>query len=470
MLRSIRIGHIKSFSEPQTLALSEANGKLGSGYNVLVGANNSGKSTIVSLVRQLLAPDAMLTIGREMRREPEKPVIEAVWIHPNGDIAEVGIDTSAQGGIFRKTGNHNGLHGCFRFVPSRRPFASDYQVGGMSPSDYEYAELLGRLGSAAYFDGQLATAVARVFLDGLDKGLFLAELMEVDPSSVDFTTDNVGGRNVMLYVGPSKRPHAISETGDGVTNLIRIIYALATSRPGDCIVVDEPELSLHPQLQRNLYRLLLRYSDTRQLLVVTHSPHFVGWPEISGPSKLFRAFIDSVGNTQVASPASASFNAVNAHSNVMSRKYYDSVCKELFFSSRAVLLEGAEDAHYIENFLEATEQPPLPIMGYGCGGASVIRPWMRLCVDLGIKCAAIFDGDKKSEYEAAVNEFADKADYARPFFLIKDDIRDKYERNLSGGETNKVIKEGVFRRDGVIHLPCRDAFQIFIDEVRKYLD
>lgn len=443
---------------------------LGSGYNVLVGANNSGKSTIVSLVRQLLAPDDTLTIGREMRREPEKPVIEAAWIHPNGDIAEIGIDTGVQGGIFRKTGNHNGLHGSFRFVPSRRPFASDYHVGGMKPSDYEYGELLGRLGNQAFFDGQLATAIAKVFLDASEKDLFVAELMEVDPSSVDFTTDNVGGRNVMLYEGPSKRPHTLSDTGDGVTNLIRIIYVLATSQPGDCIVIDEPELSLHPQLQRNLYRHLLSYSDTRQVVVVTHSPHFVGWAEISGASKLFRVFIDIIGNSQVVSPASASFNAVNAHSNVMSRKYYDSVCKELFFSNRAVLLEGAEDVHYIENFLEATEQKPLPIMGYGCGGASVIRPWMRLCVDLGIKCAAIFDGDKKSEYEAAASEFADRADHARPFFLIKDDIRDKYERNLSGGETNKVIKEGVFRREGIIHPSCRDAFQTLIDEIRKYLD
>ncbi|WP_453943175.1 AAA family ATPase [Bradyrhizobium sp. USDA 372] len=75
MLRSITIGHIKSFHEPQTLTFSEANGTKGSGYNVIVGANNSGKSTVISLAAQLLAPDEHLTIGRESRHV-EKPLIE----------------------------------------------------------------------------------------------------------------------------------------------------------------------------------------------------------------------------------------------------------------------------------------------------------------------------------------------------------------------------------------------------------
>lgn len=273
---------------------------------------------------------------------------------------------------------------------------------------------------------------------------------------------------MLLYKGPSNRAHVISDTGDGITNLIRIVYALVTSEPGDALVIDEPELSLHPQLQRNLYGLLLNSSADRQILVVTHSPHFIGRQEVSGASRLFRVSIGNDGNSRINSPSKGSFNAVKAHSNVMSRKYYDSVCKELFFSDRAVLLEGSKDVHYIGNFLEATRQDALPIMGYGCGGANVIRPWIRLCVELGIRCVAIFDGDVQVEFCRAVAEFSEQ-NTVRSFLLFKDDIRDKYKRSDSGTETSQLLKEGVFGRDGVIHAKNQIAFQQLLDDVRAFL-
>jgi energy-coupling factor transporter ATP-binding protein EcfA2 len=452
-----------------TITLSRPNGEVGSGYNVIVGENNTGKSTVVTTARYLLSQDASVTIGKEARHAPEKPIIEIVWEDSEGP-EHIAIDPNVDGAIFQKTGNRSRAQGKFRFVPSRRPFGSEYNTQGLSATDYESNEFINRLANQSYFDGQLASTVASFFTNPQNKSLFLEKLKAVDPHSTQFSTDNVATKNVLLYQGPSKRTHVISDTGDGITNLIRIIYSLVTSEPGNCIVVDEPELSLHPQLQRNLYKLLLSYSTDRQIVVVAHSPHYVGWKEISGPSRLFRVFIGSDGNSQIVSPSHASFNAVKAHSNVMSRKYYDSLCKELFFSDRVVLLEGSEDVHYIENFLDATGQPPLPIMGYGCGGASVIRPWMRLCVDLGIRCAAIFDGDKKVEFDHAVAEFSEKPDMAHSFLLFKDDIRDKYQRTVSGAETNEVHREGVFRRDGVIHPENRANFEELVRQVRAFLD
>ncbi|MCK1284681.1 AAA family ATPase [Bradyrhizobium sp. 44] len=470
MLSSITVGHIKSFYDPQTLTLSEANGAKGSGYNVIVGANNSGKSNFISLVAQLLAPEQSLTIGREGRHASEKPVIKVGWSHTNGEIADVSIDPNADGAIFKKVGSYQGLHQSLRFVPSRRPFAPDYQIGGIMPSDYEHGDLISRRGNLGYFDTQLASAIARHFNDPSDKALFLAELQEIDPSSANFMTDNVGGRNVMLYEGPSRRPHVLSDTGDGITNLLRIVFALATSRQGDCLIIDEPELSLHPQIQRNLYQHLLSYSEDRQIIVVTHSPHFVGWKEISTSSRLCRVYVNQGGHSTVASPSASSFNAVRAHANITSRKFYDAVCKELFFADKALLVEGADDVHYLENYLDEVGAKPLPFMGYGCGGASAIVPWMRLCVEMGIKCAALFDGDKSEDYIKALAEFADQGDIARSYILFKDDIRDKHRRSDTGVETNEVLKEGVFNRRGKIHPQNSEALKALIETIRLYLN
>ena len=171
----------------------------------------------------------------------------------------------------------------------------------------------------------------------------------------------------------------------------------------------------------------------------------------------------------MASPTRNSFNDVKAHANVTSRKFYDAVCKELFFADNAILVEGADDVHYLENYLVDTEQSPLPFMGYGCGGASVIAPWMRLCVEMGIKCAALFDGDKKVEYEKATAEFESKAKMARAFLLFADDIRDKHKRSGSGSETNEVLKRGVFTRKGEIYPGQQKPLNELIGEIRGFL-
>ena len=84
-------------------------------------------------------------------------------------------------------------------------------------------------------------------------------------------------------------------------------------------------------------------------------------------------------------------------------------------------------------------------LGYGCGGAEGIRPWMRLCSELGIRCASLYDGDKTAEFEAAVNEFAAN-DSLKPFLLNRPDIRDKYERDKASKETTALHTKGVFQR------------------------
>jgi hypothetical protein len=123
----------------------------------------------------------------------------------------------------------------------------------------------------------------------------------------------------------------------------------------------------------------------------------------------------------------------------------------------------------LENYLEATNQERLPFMGYGCGGASVIAPWMRLCFDMGIKCAALFDGDKKQDYENATAEFNDRAAMVRPFLLFKDDIRDKHKRTCSGSETNEVLQPGVFNRKGTIYPENTDALNEILGQIRGFL-
>lgn len=42
------------------------------------------------------------------------------------------------------------------------------------------------------------------------------------------------------------------------------------------IIIDEPELSLHPKMQRNLVKMYENIGENNQIIMATHSPHIIG--------------------------------------------------------------------------------------------------------------------------------------------------------------------------------------------------
>jgi predicted ATPase len=65
------------------------------------------------------------------------------------------------------------------------------------------------------------------------------------------------------------RPQKLYEVGAGVAQLIIVLAAALVSKP-PYILIDEPELSLHPSLQLNFLASLGSYA-TKGLLYSTHS-------------------------------------------------------------------------------------------------------------------------------------------------------------------------------------------------------
>ena len=68
------------------------------------------------------------------------------------------------------------------------------------------------------------------------------------------------------------RPLSQAELSDGTLRYLLLIAALATPRPPPIMVLNEPEMSLHPDLLAPLGRLMLRYAKEHPLWVVSHSP------------------------------------------------------------------------------------------------------------------------------------------------------------------------------------------------------
>ncbi len=95
--------------------------------------------------------------------------------------------------------------------------------------------------------------------------------------------------NVLDQIVPYKKASLVNETSNGLNlqldaigsgyemifSLIYSFYLSTQSRKDLIILIDEPELHLHPKIQREFIKLLLEFSKTSQIILTTHSPILV---------------------------------------------------------------------------------------------------------------------------------------------------------------------------------------------------
>jgi putative ATP-dependent endonuclease of OLD family len=126
-----------------------------------------------------------------------------------------------------------------------------------------------------------------------------------------------------------------TELGHGVQNalVLSILQVFERRRKrGAILLIEEPEMFLHPQLQRALYRTIRLIGETNQVLYVTHSPHFVSIPEYDEVVRVTRE-----GRS---TEARRSTFARTPEFEEKARKELDPERNELFFATRLLLVEG----------------------------------------------------------------------------------------------------------------------------------
>ena len=110
------------------------------------------------------------------------------------------------------------------------------------------------------------------------------ELYKMHPDIISEFQDIVGGtykaskEGLFFYPNASKTTKlSIGESASSVRSLLDVYFYLKhVARPGHILMIDEPELNLHPECQRKFARLLAKLVNYGiQVFITTHSDYFV---------------------------------------------------------------------------------------------------------------------------------------------------------------------------------------------------
>lgn len=209
--------------------------------------------------------------------------------------------------------------------------------------------------------------------------------------------------------GMEAQAYNSAREASGLLHLIGLLAALYNDKV-QALLVDEPELSLHPQLQAFLLQEIERYAGEpeqgRKLVVLsTHAPAMVRLRTLSDlPGFVFFTAPDTppvqIGPTNgvLQSPGLAAFV-----------RRMGAAHREALFSARPLLVEGPSDAIVSEALAEAREMHlaaagghVLPVTGKG-----EVPEAMRLMRLLGKRPAALVDLDAVTDGLELVTAFKD---------------------------------------------------------------
>jgi|SRR5690554_2791574 len=460
MFSKLTINGLRGFSGEKHLNLSIANGSAGSGLTVLVGPNNSGKSTIIEAFKALNSVKITynkpsFTEGKRNKQANDRVEIKLF----KEDLEFVTLKTAIQGGSeIEVIENGLSVRDINLFViKSRRTFEPYFSKNSWNRNEFLKNDIFDNQRSSSYNNFS-----SRLFNINKDPDKFNQVLSKVLNPLPNWTIDQSDSGNYYIKFNYDNHYHSSEGAGEGLLSIFTIVDALYDSEQDDIIVIDEPELSLHPSLQKKLCQLLLEFSSDRQIIISTHSPYFVSWESLLNGGTLARVIkkdkgteINQLEETQIKSIKALLGNLFNPHTLGIE-------AKEIFFlEDNIIIVEGQEDVVYLQRILKILGQHfNGSFFGWGIGGAGNLDKILGILYKLGYdKVSVILD----KNMEDVVKKY--KKNYSTYLFKVipTNDIRDK------DALKKKPAVEGLIDQGGKnIKEQYKKEIESIIEEVNEY--
>jgi putative ATP-dependent endonuclease of OLD family len=203
-------------------------------------------------------------------------------------------------------------------------------------------------------------------------------------------------KSLDLIVKEDEFAISAQEMGGGMQNAIVLAILQAfeeTRKKGAILLIEEPEMFLHPQTQRSLYKTMREIGRTNQIIYATHSPHFVSIPEYNEVALVRR---NETGTTVTMSDLET-----NERRREKLIKELDPERNELFFASRLLIVEGDTEKLALPVYASRME---IDLDREGAtivevGGKKNLIEFARIAISFGIPTGIAYDEDS-SDFDA----------------------------------------------------------------------
>lgn len=426
MIKEIRCCGYRGFENKQTLKLAIPNGEKGSGLTVLVGPNGGGKSTIVECFSKIAANDVSFTEGKRNKLAGDRVIIDIEYDNHQGSLKTV--DEGGSETIWMSEADKPRIY----YLPSRR-FFNPY----FGKSLWDRNTFITNPENIQFRGSQLNNFTYRLFDANKHSNEFNMLFWKILGRKLEWTIDQDDSNQYYVKIKKTNTVfHNSDGLGEGIVSLLFIVDALFEAKPDELIVIDEPELSLHPQLQLRLLNEILELTKSIQVVISTHSPNMISIDAAINGGEIARIFekenrsiIANIDNTCRSYFKSYISNIYNPH-------IVGNDARACFFAEDGyIITEGQEDVLLMPKILEQIDLPnEITFFGFGAGGANNISQIAYILKCLGFShIGALFDGDKKQEYKKFLTDF--EAEGYKAWIIPADDIRDKnaINRNFKSG-------------------------------------
>ena len=496
LLRDLEIEYYRGFFEKQTLKFAVPNDKPGSGLTLITGANNSGKTTIIDSLLFTCHYNTQPRFTEHDRHKNKISNIRLRWRNKSGNECDLSFNHSVNTSLasfYSQDSEPKRPDRELLFILAKREWST------VDNSINTEGNVLGLGSGGVYNMGQIINRYRTLKHYGstgmLDQLSGLTEERKINlnnymrrliPNFENWSIDTDESGDYVKYQTTDGSSHKARLLGNGVLSLLFICTRLLDmeNSSGNVLIIDEPELSLHPETQKQLAAMFSEISSRHQVIICTHSPYFVNWRDFINEAKFIRLnkmkSNDSEAQRCVIFELKNEANYKNFIANNLTEyqkpQLLDTVAKEIMFTDKILFVEGQEDVGILRKWLdENSVNLSFSIFGYGVGSHSNMKLFLELSKDLGLqKVGALYDGDKAAEisYEADKKEFEEQG-YAF-FKLPTEDIRDK-EYNKCSKKCKpcercrkKKEKEGCFDIRGQLKPKLREDFEQIWRAVTEY--
>ncbi len=258
MITNITLGNFKCFRQvsidPKLLT-------------VLIGPNGTGKSSVLQGLlmwkQTLVQPRNRLVYQGEF-----VDLIGETEIAPNFMQESSGFSLSVKVSGRQDNEEIRQAFDELRFVPAVRGLIQpNYDLGDR---DADYLSL------GEGFDAQEAQLATNLVYRNKEADKLSKMMVKV--TGVGLIADPVRGRKVEVKSKIKEREVNILGEGFGTNSLIQLLHQLIIAEKGATVLIEEPEIHLHPKAQADLAEVMadMAKAEDKQIIMTTHSEYVAG--------------------------------------------------------------------------------------------------------------------------------------------------------------------------------------------------